>query len=210
MADQLAKRPRIEGEREREIYTAATELLAEVGYDQLTIDAVAARAKVSKASIYRRWGDKAALVDAAIECQEVDDLTLPDTGSPVDDVVALVATPGFFDPDRAAIVSALATAVHRDPERHDGARRRLVDDGTKHVRELLRRAVRRGDLVADADVELLSSVIPAMVLFRMTYQTVGTFSADYLHGVVEDVLSPAIRHQSNNEKKEHRGSPTRR
>ena len=47
-------RPRVEGDREREILDAALEVLSEVGYDRLTMDAVAQRAKASKATLYRR------------------------------------------------------------------------------------------------------------------------------------------------------------
>ena len=52
--------------RETAILQATLELLAESGYDQLTIDAVAARARCSKATIYRRWPGKAALVITAV------------------------------------------------------------------------------------------------------------------------------------------------
>src|SRR5215212_6647530 len=65
-------RPRIEGEREAQILDAALELLREVGYDRLTMDAVASAAHASKASLYRRWGSKAQLV--------VDSLSRADTG----------------------------------------------------------------------------------------------------------------------------------
>ena len=51
-------RPRVEGEREMEILKAALEVLADVGYDRLTMDAVATRAKASKATLYRRWKTK--------------------------------------------------------------------------------------------------------------------------------------------------------
>ena len=74
-------RPRIEGAREREIYVAAVDMVGELGYDRVTIDEVAARASASKASLYRRWGDKAALISAAICAQPEDELRVPDTGS---------------------------------------------------------------------------------------------------------------------------------
>ena len=51
----LVHRPRVEGEREQEILDAALTLLDEVGYDRLTMDAVATAAKASKATLYRRW-----------------------------------------------------------------------------------------------------------------------------------------------------------
>src|SRR3546814_9475216 len=70
-------RPRIEGEREQEILDATLDILAEVGYDRLTMDAVAARSKASQATLYRRWNGKPALViDALIS--EKEPLTLPD------------------------------------------------------------------------------------------------------------------------------------
>src|SRR4051794_41920104 len=60
-----AARPRIEGVREQEILDAAIDVLADVGYDRLTMDAVAHRAKASKATLYRRWDSKATpLVEA--------------------------------------------------------------------------------------------------------------------------------------------------
>ena len=64
--DTPAVRPRVEGEREQEILDATLEVLADVGYDRLTMDAVAARAKASKATLYRRWNDKASLVVDAL------------------------------------------------------------------------------------------------------------------------------------------------
>src|SRR3954451_21644229 len=56
-----AARPRIEGVREQEFLEAALGVLADVGYDRLTMDAVAHRAKASKATLYRRWNSKSRL-----------------------------------------------------------------------------------------------------------------------------------------------------
>ena len=53
-AEAAALRPRVEGDREQEIFDAALEVLGEVGYDRLTMDAIAQRAKASKATLYRR------------------------------------------------------------------------------------------------------------------------------------------------------------
>ena len=55
-------RPRIEGERESEILDATIAMLLDSGYDRLTMDAVAGRARASKATLYRRWESKASLV----------------------------------------------------------------------------------------------------------------------------------------------------
>jgi len=75
-----ATRPRIEGDREQEILDAALEVLADVGYDRLTMDAVAQAAKASKATLYRRWNSKATLVvEALAHTKGVPHL--PDTGN---------------------------------------------------------------------------------------------------------------------------------
>ena len=60
----------MEGDREQEILDAALEVLAEVGYDRLTMDAVATRAKASKATLYRRWTNKLTLVIDALVAAE--------------------------------------------------------------------------------------------------------------------------------------------
>src|SRR3954466_1515914 len=65
-AETATARPRVEGVREAEILEAALEVLAEVGYDRFTMDAVALRAKASKATLYRRWNGKVQLVIDAL------------------------------------------------------------------------------------------------------------------------------------------------
>ena len=70
MPDPTTCRPRIEGERESEIFTAVVALLVEVGYDKLTFDAVATTVRASKATLYRRWADKPSLVvDAMVRAK---------------------------------------------------------------------------------------------------------------------------------------------
>jgi AcrR family transcriptional regulator len=192
-------RPRIAGEREREILATAVALIGEVGYDRTTFDEIAARAGVSKASLYRRWGDKAALLDAVIDTPPNAEVDVPDTGSVEDDLAALCVSPDFFDVGRAATISGLATALHREPHQHDAVRRRLVHDGTKHVRAVLLRAVDRGELTDDLDVDLVSSVIPALVLFQMSYRTPGTFDEDFVSHIVTQIINPVLRQHDHGE-----------
>ncbi|MGL5927508.1 MAG: helix-turn-helix domain-containing protein, partial [Dermatophilaceae bacterium] len=67
-ASLASSRRRVEGDREREILSAALGVLAEVGYDRMTMDAVALAARASKATLYRRWQSKTALVVDALLC----------------------------------------------------------------------------------------------------------------------------------------------
>ncbi|WP_235737098.1 helix-turn-helix domain-containing protein [Nocardioides alcanivorans] len=72
-------RPRIEGDRQREILAAALDVLVEVGYDRLTMDAVARAARASKATLYRRWTNKPTLViDALLAVKDVPRCPTPD------------------------------------------------------------------------------------------------------------------------------------
>jgi AcrR family transcriptional regulator len=91
-------------QREEAILRAALELLAEIGYDQLTMDAVAARAHCSKATIYRRWPGKAELVTTAVRRQAV----AAHGTSPMRRSVCSSAETRGFDPGWARTQTALA------------------------------------------------------------------------------------------------------
>src|SRR5688572_24187121 len=111
-------RPRIEGEREAEILDAAVEILIEHGYDRLTMDAVAARAKASKATLYRRWNSKQTLVvDAVIRSKKSAAPQEVDTGSLRGDLVAtFCGHGGLVERDSTLLLAAVVTAMHTDPE----------------------------------------------------------------------------------------------
>lgn len=71
MPEEVAsRRSRITPEREAELHGAVLDLLREVGYEALTMDAVAARTKSSKATLYRQWGSKPELVAKALRCTQ--------------------------------------------------------------------------------------------------------------------------------------------
>src|SRR6478609_4178139 len=113
-------RPRVEGERESEILDAALVLLCRVGYDRLTMDAVAQRAKASKATLYRRWSSKARLVIDALHQghSHQDDVAEPaDTGSLRGDLItSFCGAGGITDKPEVAGFAAILTAIARDPE----------------------------------------------------------------------------------------------
>ena len=94
-------RPRVEGAREEEILDATIRLLLEAGYDRLTLDSVARRARASKATLYRRWDDKPSLVvDAMVRAKQAPHVETHDTGSLRGDLIAtvVVETPGGWAP----------------------------------------------------------------------------------------------------------------
>src|SRR5262245_24859474 len=84
-----SRNPRLDDSLDDSIVEAAAELLAEVGYDGMSMDAVAARAGVGKATIYRRWSGKAPLVLDTVRARGFQLETVPDQGALRDDLLAL-------------------------------------------------------------------------------------------------------------------------
>src|SRR3954453_18015238 len=99
--------------RESAILCAAFELLAEIGYERLTMDAVAIRARASKATIYRRWPGKAELVAAALRlCAGNDTMPIAESDSLRGDLIAMLrALRDKFQRSDRALFSGLIRAM---------------------------------------------------------------------------------------------------
>jgi len=187
-------RPRVEGEREEEILTAALTLLSDVGYDRLTMDAVAAASHASKATLYRRWSTKADLVVEAVSRRSCmpspDDV---DTGSLRGDLLAMsCGVGGLTDRVPMAVMSSLVTALHREPDLMEAFHRRFLAPRLELTHRLFARAAARGELAEGADTELLATVLPAMVIHRTFIFGVPP-ERDYVERVVDEVVLPACR-----------------
>jgi AcrR family transcriptional regulator len=161
-------RPRVEGEREAEILDAAVALLGCVGYDRLTMDAVAAEAKASKATLYRRWSTKAALVvDAILQSKEALQVPDVDTGSLRGDLIATACAHGGLSDERTArTLAGVVTALHHDPEFAAEFRTRVVAPKLASSRAMFERARNRGEITADRDLDLLAPALAAIVMHR--------------------------------------------
>ncbi|MEV4808056.1 TetR/AcrR family transcriptional regulator [Nonomuraea sp. NPDC049421] len=151
--------------KQREIFDATLRLVAERGYDGLTVEGVAERSGVNKTTIYRWWPSKAALLGAALVESDVLGLTVADTGSLRGDLVALVEGVRRLltePPGSDIAVAALAAAV-RHPEL-DG--RRFFADRFARERAVFERAARRGELDASADPLLIMDLLAGAVWMR--------------------------------------------
>jgi AcrR family transcriptional regulator len=177
------------------IVDATTELLAEVGYDALSMEAVAARADVAKTTLYRRWASKPELVADVFEQRaRLASLDVPDTGTLRGDLAAhvrdvrdrLVHTPS------GRAILGLVAAAGREPELA-----RLLRDGFVAVRraalgELVDRAVARGQARAGLDVDLVVDLLVAPVYYRLLVsgQPVADAFLDAVVDVVVGYISP--------------------
>ncbi|MDX2376785.1 TetR/AcrR family transcriptional regulator [Microbacterium sp. LRZ72] len=180
--------------RDPEILDAALDVLAETGYDGMTIDMVAARAKAGKATLYRRWSSKPELVLDAVACMKSKDIDLsspPDTGTLRGDLVAMVTSPTIQESERKLkVMVGIVSMIARDPELAVAAREALIEPRAAANRIVFRRAMERGEISADCDVEMLCTISPAMIAHRvlMLRQPVDR---DFMIGIIDRIVLPA-------------------
>lgn len=175
-------------EREQAVLAATVELLGERGYPALTIDAVAARAGASKATIYRRWPNKAQLVRAALDAADAArNAAVPDTGDLRGDLLAVMdALAAEVAEPLTRVTAELATLMRHDRQLAEALREHLDKEELSPFHDALQRAIARGDIATDTDVELIHDVAEAMILrqIHLDLPVDAAFSAR----LVDDVL----------------------
>ncbi|MFI8827685.1 TetR/AcrR family transcriptional regulator [Streptomyces sp. NPDC053431] len=186
-------RSRLTPEREAELYEAVLDLLREVGYDALTMDAVAARTRSSKATLYRQWGSKPKLVARALRHNKPVSLAEIDTGSLRGDFRAVMERTDDCQMEKdSALMRGLTHAVHNNPELLQALRELLIEPEMTGLREVLDRAVRRGEIDA---------ANPALTL--VPHMLIGAFIArpliddrpvdqEFLSAFVDAVVLPSL------------------
>jgi AcrR family transcriptional regulator len=185
-------------ERESAICDAALELLAEVGYDRMSMDAVATRAHASKATIYRRWPGKRELVVDAIRCRAPHQVELVDTGSLRGDLITTLRTlADGIGADDAALLAGVLRAMRGAPEIAETLRTQMLEDKRAVGRTIVARAVTRGELGPDADPDVFHEVAPALMFFRVLV-TGGAVDEEFLAHVADDVLVPLLIRSAGN------------
>lgn len=170
------------------ILAATLELVAEVGIHDFRMDDVAERAGVGKAAIYRRYRSKDELVTATVAAL-VSEITVPDTGSTREDLLALMreAVEVYSDPIKAGIMPSLVGAMPQRPELARAIRDGFLARRRAALRAVLDRGVARGDLRADLDVELALDVLGGALFYRLLI-TGGPIDGDLAEGVAELIL----------------------
>jgi AcrR family transcriptional regulator len=160
------------------------------------MDAVAARAHASKATIYRRWQGKAALVVDALNCSK-GSMAEPDTGSLEGDLGALGQ--GFCSQEsrfNAQIMLGLITALAHDAELREVFRERMIDPRTQVIRSIFERAVARGEVSPERNLDLLVALFPAL-LIQQVLITGELPDNDFSGHVINDVILPLATAPTN-------------
>lgn len=184
-------RPRVEGDREQEILDATLDVLADVGYDRLTMDAVAAAARASKATLYRRWSTKTALVIDALISQK-EPLVLPDTGTLRGDLIAsYCGMGGLTDTRQIAILASVITAISLDEDFATAFHRDFLAPKLQLTNAIFDRAKARGEISVDVDVDFIGHILPGIVLHRRFLLGRSPDPA-YIARVLDQIVLPAV------------------
>lgn len=157
---------------ERAILDATMRLVAEQGsLAGLSIEAVAQEAGVGKATIYRRWPNKEALVIAALEAAEQPLPELPG-GNVRDDLVLLLDAMrvNLIDARAEGLLSAVLGQVKQHPELGRRYHEVVIEKRREAMRDVLRRGIASGELRDDVSIELMKDLLAAPMLTRKLMQ----------------------------------------
>lgn len=147
------------------VLDATADLVAEVGVERTTIDEIASRSGVAKTTIYRHFASKQILVVEAVHaCTHIPVVT--DTGSLRDDLISCFSgtTKASYDGRLGDMMLSLMDAAQRDPELGRLVRAQS-DQRRRLATTVIERAVARGDLPADVDVDLLVTLLAGPLIY---------------------------------------------
>jgi AcrR family transcriptional regulator len=178
--------------RSQAILGAVIELVAELGYDRMTMDMVASRARASKATIYRHWPDKAALVLDALRTRGGLVHDVSDTGSLRGDLEhyvrqAVAAAEGVD----GALVVGLLTASSREPQLAAMLFARLHGEQLPQITGLLDRARERNELSPDVDPSTITEILPGMLIMHILMLGLAG-DEPFIARLVDDILLPLL------------------
>lgn len=179
------------------IHAAVFDELASVGYPDFTIEAVAARAKIGKSSIYRRWQTKQDLiVDSFIaRFGGPDDIVtiMDDEWATTRDLLIAVGTHiCLLSGEAGEAMRAVAWQMARDPELAATVEKKVNEPKRAALIEILRRGVARGDVRPDAACQLYGEVLPALIIYH-TVMMNRPLTEQNVADIVDRVVMPLLR-----------------
>ncbi len=181
--------------RDTAILDAAIETLADMGYDRMTMDMVAARAKAGKATVYRRWQSKIDMVVDAVTHmgrKEIDVADLPDTGSLRGDMLALFKPKSSAELElKLRAMAGLVVLMSQQEALADAGHQAVIGPWIEANRILIRRSIERGETRSGVDVETLATIIPSMAAYQSFVQR-RPFERAFLESLLDTVLLPAL------------------
>lgn len=181
-------RPRSE-ETRKSILSAAYELLLENGFQNVTVDGIAERSGVSKATIYKWWPNKAAVVLDGFFEQSEEVLQIPDTGAVQKDLLIQAKNlADFLTSPKGKVITELIAEGQFDANIAEEYRRRYFSPRRMISQKIFERGIQRGELREDLDIGLSIDLIYAPVFYRLLI-TGESLDNDYIANLIEYAFS---------------------
>lgn len=150
------------------ILSAALSLLGEVGFTALSMEGIAARAGVSKSTLYRRYSSKSAVVAAAMGALAIDP-DIPDSGDTFEDLHTFMSTKwaAMTEAPGATLLGTFIVQAAAHPDLFDEFRRVMLSPRLAPLVVILERGIERGELAPDLDVAVALDLIVGPMLVSL-------------------------------------------
>lgn len=190
-------RPRSENARQS-ILRSTLKLLRRRGYDDLSIEAIAADARVGKATVYRWWASKGALIVDAFAYSIEDELHFPDSGSVYRDMsLQMNEFVKVLHSPRGCIVAAVIAAGQSDRDLMEAFRARFLRVRREEAYMTLRRGIDRGELPRHLDLDLILDTLYGAIYMRFLIRH-DDLSENYVNDLCRLTLAGAKHAFSKN------------
>ncbi|MDA3629305.1 TetR/AcrR family transcriptional regulator [Saccharopolyspora oryzae] len=184
-------RPR-DASRDAALRQAAMEVLSQVGYRALTMDAVAAHARAGKATIYRRWDSKLDLVIDTCTQLVQRNIPEPDRGSIRDDLGDFLRSfASFLTGPVGKAAQALVGELPHEPELAAAFRESFLLPQRDVLRRLIERGVQRGEIRPDAPIDTVVEITGACLIYRLML-TDEPLDTGFVDRLVTEALMPLL------------------
>ncbi|WP_433943795.1 TetR/AcrR family transcriptional regulator [Paenibacillus sp. SN-8-1] len=175
-------------ETQSSILSASYELLLESGFGAVTVEKIAERAKVSKATIYKWWPNKAAVVMDGFLSAAAARLPVPDTGSVFQDILEHATNMARFMTSReGSILLEIIGEGQVDAALAEAFRTRYIQPRRLEVRDIIDRGLERGELEKNLDIALCTDLIYGPIFYRLLV-TGDQINEDYVGQLVTQVF----------------------
>ncbi|MEM1395731.1 MAG: TetR/AcrR family transcriptional regulator [Cyanobacteria bacterium P01_D01_bin.116] len=177
-------------ESHRAILKATLELLGEVGYERMSIERIASRAKVGKSTIYRRYKGKEELAADAIENIR-EEVVIPDTGNIWTDIDALIENAAriTFNPLGKQAVATIINSASSNPEFARIYAEKYLQPRKEAFAVVIERAKARKEVKFDLDADFVFDVMSGMMLYGLIFPPTSETWEKYVRRAVEAVIS---------------------
>ncbi|MCM3631226.1 TetR/AcrR family transcriptional regulator [Paenibacillus glycanilyticus] len=175
-------------ETQKAILTASYDLLLESGFEAVTVEKIAEQAKVSKATIYKWWPNKAAVVMDGFLFAAAARLPVPDTGAAYEDIVIHASNlVRFLTSPEGRVIKDLIGGGQFDAGLAEAIRTRYIEPRRLEAGSLMERGIERGELIKNLDIALGVDLIYGPIFYRLL-MTGGTLDESYVRQLVSNAF----------------------